>query len=87
MADAEIIRLDIVRAQRALEKFRGRHDRTAVDTLYGPAKLGLSEAEIQALRTTELAEVRRQRGSAHWKVTLTALGRRERDKKQSRRAE
>jgi len=84
--DAEIIRLDIIRAQRALALFRARADRAAVDTLYGPVERGLSAAEIEALRVTGLAEVRKQRGSRHIRVTLTATGRRERDKITSRKA-
>lgn len=86
MPDAEIIRLDVIRAQRALDKFRARSDRAAVDTLYGPVEKGLSNAEIEALRVTGLAEVRKPRNTRHTRVTLTATGRRERDRQKSRRA-
>jgi len=85
VADAEIIRLDVLRAQRALQWFRARSDRAAVDTLYGPVEKGLSAAEIAALESTGLAEVRKPRNQRHTRVTLTPTGRRERDR-QARKA-
>ena len=86
MSDAEIIRLDLVRAQRALDKFRATGNRiVAVDTLYGPVPKGLTAAEIDALKVHGLADVRRQRGSEVSRVTLTPLGRKLRDQ-QKRKA-
>ena len=86
MPDAEIIRLDLVRAQRALAKFRARADRAVVDTLYGPALQGLSAAEIDALMVHGLAEIGKRRGSGLARVTLTPTGRRERDRNTKKKA-
>jgi len=78
---AEIIRLDLVRAQLALEKFRPQpHRPMTVDTLYGPTPKGLTQAEVDALKSTGLAEVYRRRDSKEYRVTLTPTGRRERDR-------
>lgn len=80
MSDAQIIRLDIVRARMALEKFRPQsHRPMTVDTLYGPTPKGLTEAEVKALKSTGMAEVYKRRDSKEYRVTLTPTGRRERD--------
>lgn len=84
---AEIIRLDVVRAMRALDRFRSNEDRgIAVDKLYGPAERGLGMADIDAMRELGLATVRRRSGRGpSFEVSLTPLGRRERDKKRESR--
>ena len=80
---AQIIRLDLVHADRALAKFRAGPDRPCRDSLYGPAPKGLSMIEIVSLRDLGLADVRKMSGrQGECKVTLTATGKRERDREE-----
>jgi hypothetical protein len=80
---ASIIDIALLRARRAIGRFRPRPDRAAVDTLYGPAQLGLSIADIFALEKFGFAEVRKIRTRhIEYRITLTPSGRRERDAEQ-----
>ena len=80
MSLAKIIQLHMVRAHKALERFRANENRVAVDTLYGPAPEGLSAPEIEALEAAGFAEVRKIRTRVvEFRVTLTPKGRKQRD--------
>jgi hypothetical protein len=78
-----VIDLAYARATRAIVRFLGTENRAAVDTLYAPAPKGLlSEADIKALERYGWAELRLMRGRIRqWQVTLTKVGREERDRR------
>jgi hypothetical protein len=77
---AQIIQIYVLRARKALQRFRANDLRVAVDTLYGPAPAGLSAPEIKALEAAGFAEVRKIRTRVvEYRVTLTPAGRRARD--------
>ena len=76
----QVIQLYMLRANRALQRFRANENRVAVDTLYGPAPEGLSTPEIKALEAAGFAEVRKIRTRVvEFRVTLTPKGRKQRD--------
>lgn len=80
---AAIIDISLLRARRAIGRFRPRPDRAATDTLYGPAQFGLSLADIFALEKMGFAEVRKlATRRVEYRITLTPSGRRERDAEQ-----
>ena len=81
---AQIIHLYVARAHRALLKFRNRAG-AVVDTMYGPAPLGLCMAEINALGSAGFGDVRKQREQHVYKVTLTPAGRAARDRQAKER--
>jgi len=80
---ATIIDIALLRARRAIGRFRARPDRVAVDTMYGPAPLGLSLPDIFALEKFGFAEARKiKTRHVEYRITLTPSGRRERDAEQ-----
>lgn len=80
MTDAKVILLSDVFAERGIAHFRANETRVEVDTLYGPGPEKISMAEMRALVTRGLAEMRRLSSRrVEYRVTLTPSGRRLRD--------